>query len=106
MGYGTYSAIGRLSGLLFLGVVFLGISNAKTHPTAVLITSIILLVLGLPTCIYSLYSMQNTRMFSILSLLPLGQSKKNGKYAREVLTAFTAIGMRCSLSGLALIIFH
>lgn len=104
MGYGSYSALSRLSGFLFLGVVVLGINNAETHPTAVFLASLFFLVTGIPACIYGLYTTQKYRDVFDFEPVAFWGKQRNGKSAREVLTALTAIGLWCFISGLALII--
>lgn len=104
MGYGTINALGRLSSFLFLGIIVLGINIGKLHPTAVLVTSLLLLLCGLPVCLYGLFTIQKYKdVFDFEPTLFLGK-QRNGKYARQVLMAMTTIGGWCSLTATVLIL--
>ena len=104
MGYGTIHAIGRLSNLLFLGIIILGIHIGKSHPAAVFLASLLLVLLGLPVFVYSLYAFQKYKdVYDFEPTQFLGKPS-NGKHARQVLMAEVTIRIWCSITGTVLIL--
>ncbi|MFN8413961.1 MAG: hypothetical protein U0Z26_16395 [Anaerolineales bacterium] len=104
MGYGTFSAIKRLSNFLFITTIGLGIIFGRIYPITTLIISGSMILIGASSFIYGISNSQKYKDVFDYEPARFWGKDRNGKYAREVLLSISSIGIWCALTGAALFI--